>query len=592
MKLLNKREVTGLPSSMNLVKTKSDTRDIEKIATTGDSTGDIIVAHAIKTSQEMENTKRLNELAEMKIKSNGMVQSYEAEWAGKDKFSDENYKLYEEGLNKIYSDIDSLTKGKKFINDEDAAGWQLSTKANKESNFYANLGQKNQYDIKSTVDSTMINKEGLIQDYINNPNEKEAEKSRLEAVKLMDSLSGIIPKTEIENMKIETLVKASAQKVQAQANSIINDPKKSLQQKREMLQSLQKGLTDKSVFSGEAGKVVKNGEISKEFESAYANILESEMKNFSTKSDGLISQLNQQIETQQFRAEQKKLSQERRITKQYIDERMKLYDYTRNGNNLNAVNLASKTAYTQDELLEDPKLMRDYFGKDSAQIIDENGFVGTLGIYKTNDMKNKSRIRKESGINRVEVLEELYSESGEKGTLLNEDIRREMLSAGVVDTFEDSLKNGDFLSVPQRNDFILDRERGREQENFNKVRFSEISEKYSGGLTKKVAELDSDYQKRVLTEIMLGKVLKGQYGAVADLKTGFNSTSIRQLYTGNEDFKRDFDNTTEMLKNVKPKKYKRAQVDFKKLDSQLRKNTVNEYRGEIPVADSENYLDF
>lgn len=380
-RFLRKVEDVGLNTTPSLVRNNSNTREIEMAATSGNKMMDVAIDHAVKLADKLIENKRLIELSGIKIDSNKAIGDYEAQWVGRDKYSNENYDNYMGGLNDVMENNRNLINGTVWTNKTDVEKWDLESDDAINKARYTNAGQWKIADNKRLVGEIDIQIEGQMADYESNQDTALANASRKSAMELYSSLKNLgVPEHEIEKMKIDRLIKSDLKRIEAQSETIVNDTNTNNEEKRALLQDIKAGIDSKGTYDGEANTLLSEGVFSnKEVATSYANQLENKMQDFANKSNGLIQRFGEAIQNQEYQERQRVESTRANLQTKYDNNLQEIDSNMRMNNDVLAVSKAEGVNVTYDDIINDAVLTKKYWGGTLADIVNTKSTVELFG---------------------------------------------------------------------------------------------------------------------------------------------------------------------------------------------------------------------
>lgn len=593
-------------STPSFVNPSVDTRDIARAGTTGNELTDIIFDKSIQMANKVTNLKRQNELADIKIQASKNIQDYELEWSKKDKYSDENYNDYISGLQGIYEKNRTLISNTSFTKEEDVNAWDKQTNLDWDNTNFKTNGEKAQYDIKKITDETTLKIDSLNNEYISTGDKN----TRLQILKLYDGLSEIgIPQYEIEHMKVKTLVDSDLARMKQEINLIINDPKKSIEDKVKLVSDLNKGLSGDTLYNNDMEVALKNGYIDKNSAEIYKSYAKKSIQDGWLNSGGVLEKLNQNIRDEQYRIETQIATEQLKRENQILKEKEDVGNYFKGGNDLKGISLLEGYNVTGRDMVVNQGLAMKYYGEtpqnilwqtddNGKKIFKKNGYIPTLSTYEINDLKNKARIDSENKIARSETAYNVYSNIINLDGNEKENLQREYIANGVMTSLEVGLMNGEV--VPQMSDTyeMIDYANiGSSSSRFNKLGgFVGIGNgSTTSDLRKELDKLGNDYyKKQQLSEIVVGAMVSGKFGITFDGTKGIDATTFRIAYNTNSGFRAFVNDSINVVNQIDRTKYKKApmkEIDYRTIIDKKYDNKPIQIRRKTLETGTEPYIE-
>lgn len=556
MKLLKERNVTSKNQQVQLINPAIDLQSIpESARTTGNEWLDLGLNTAIKFADKLHETKRKNELAELEVKKAENFNQFEAEWAGKDKFSDENYENYIQGLNKVLDANQSLTEGTRYLNKDDVNSWRNSSKMDRANKQFEAEGRKAEYDIKFTIDKTMVNYQGLMMNYANAQSEKEADGYLKQGMELLQTLNPFVNDGELLKMQFKALTDAQVQRTERQVSTIINSSM-SIQDKRKALMNFKSGLKSSEVYTQNSEELVRKGIIPKEVSGAFASASQEAIQGSLLQANGYISRLEAQIRDEEYRIAREQENARIQALDKYKEEKLKLNDALMDSDFLKAVNLIEDEPYTMDDILTSPSLTVKYLGKTPAQIIDEGGYVPSMDRDTLNQLLEEKNKDLAGGIPRNLTVDSVMNRVMLSDNIdIRKNMVRELFSRGVITQAEYGLYN---QSKPEMIDYLR---KGEEKASLNKVSLSNFA--MTNEFANKLRALKD--KSPIAIQMLHGAVESGKFGVLLEAGDKFDSVSLNRAYHTNPQFREFANEAINAVDNIDITKYEKAQINRTKM---------------------------
>lgn len=578
-KFLKEVGVENLSTTPNFINTPVNTQDIIK-ATSGNKLNDIVLDTAISYAKKLDKMKASNEIAKSEISLNNKIKEYELSWQKQDKYSAENYEKYKSGLASIYDEAKANFANTQYTTEADVLNWENKVNQSQANALYTQDGEKANYDIKKTTDETLTNVSGLLGEYSASGDES----IKLKALDMMNNLESIgIPKWEIEQKKIKLLVKADSDKLEIDINKIINNPNLSLEEKKNQIQIMRDNLSNQDMFKLYADESIKNKYLDKNSADALISYSKSVYQDKFLKAGGVLESMETSIRNEQYRIQTQLENEQLKRENTILREKQEVGNYLRSGNDIKAVAVLEGREIVGYDMVANEDLAQKYYGNTPKQILSNNEYIPTLSTFEINDMKNKARVDAQNNIVRAETVSAFYENIKDIDNLQEkENIQREYIANGVMTDFEMNLMNGNLQ--PQQSgtyEMINYADIGSNNSRLNKLGgFVGIG---SGSATRELRgqldKLGNDYyKKQQLSEVVVGAMISGKFGIAFDGTKGIDTTSFRQAYNNNPDFKAFVDDTIEIISQSNPQKYRKA--NMKDIDY---KNVIDEKYGNKPV---------
>lgn len=552
MKLLKERTNTSKDQSVRLINPVVDLQSIpESARTTGNEWLDLGLDTAIKFADKLHETKRKNEMAELQVKKVENLNQFEAEWAGKDKYSDENYKEYIQGLNKVLDTNQALADGTLYLNKDDINSWRNSSKMDRANRQYEAEGRKAEYDIRFNIDKTMVNYQGLMMNYANARSEKEADEYLKQGMELLQTLNPFINDGELLKMQFKALTDAQVQRTERQVSTIINSSM-SIQDKKKALQDFKSGLKTSEVYTQNSEELVRKGIIPKDVSGAFASASQEAIQGSLLQANGYISRLEAQIRDEEYRIAREQENARIQAMDKYKQDKLKLNDALMDNDFLKAINLVEDEAYTMDDILTSPSLTKKYLGKTPAQIIDEGGYVPSMDRDTLNQLLEEKNKDIAGGIPRNLTVDSVMNRVMMSDNVdVRKNMVRELFSRGVITQAEYGLYN---QSKPEMIDYLR---KGEEKASLNKVSLSNFA--MTNKLAKKLRALKS--KSPIAIQMLHGAVESGKFDVLIEAGDKFDSATLDYVYNSNSKFREFADEAINAVDNIDITKYEKAQIN-------------------------------
>lgn len=589
-RFINKIYMQNINSAPSLVRTDVQVEDINSTSTTGNQLTDIMLNTAIKYSRNLDEMKRNNEIAKSKVNLQKAIQDYELSWDKKDKFSDDNYIEYKQGLENIYEQARVMFSDTKYTNESDVLSWENQIDSQKDTAMYRTEGARADYEIKKYSDETVQNANSLFELY-KQTGDNDLKK---EALNLYNSLSKVgIPQYKIEGLKIQQAISSDKAMLEIQANSIINDPNLSLQEKRQQISNLQNNLMNDDIYKTSAQMAIDEGLVSAEYAEAYSNQLKATYRDAFLKNDGLISRFDTAIRNEQYRLDTLLENNRIRTENERLKLRNSLVKAYKSGNDYKVISLIEGREVTPYDLVVNKDLSMKYYGKTPMDILKDDGYIPTHSIYEINDIKNKSRVDEDNNINRMITVGSIYEDVLGRSSNDEEfkNTEREFISNGVLSNLEANVYSGNakFESIDGNNPTILSKEDiinnafiGKKKTMYNKLGgFVGLST--SSPLYKNISDLDSN-KRETVCELITGSILNSKFST---LFNGKNITvgTVNAQYNNNPEFRGYVNAIINGVRGMDNKRYRKANMinkdyegilesKFKDNDIKVRKQTL------------------
>lgn len=573
-RLLSQHNVEGINSKTNFVNPRIDTESLVRASTSGNKIMDMVFDKAISLANNINEVKRQNKLAELQIEAQKNIDDYELQWKSVDRYSQENYDEYLKGLNQVYEKNKNLIAGTDYyINESDVNSWRNKIDSEAGVELYRQSGLKAQYEIKKAADETTLNIEATKSNYIQTGDENLKETM----IKLYDSLKSLgVPEHEIELMKIKSLIDSDSSRIQVEADSILNNPDLTLEQKMEMIKTLNINLNNKQLMEEDVNEAVKKGYISNDMADVYKKYSDTVRLNKWNSSNGILSKLEEQIRNENYRIQTQTENERLKIENKILKEKADVKTNIKNGNNLNAISIIEGRPVDPTEMITTPGLSEKYYGYAPNDILKKNEYIQTASTYEINNIKNQARIDKINNVQRSQTVGGIFERIDNiQDYNLKENIKREYISNGVINGFELHLYENQSSSAIQYTEMIDYLDIGGSNGTLNKMGgFVGIAD---ANIREALQPLGNDFNKRELvSQIIVGGILSGRFGTAIDTTKGITATTFRQTYKLNKDFKDFVDDTIKAVSTYEPIKYKKADIKYDNYDRIIDKKYENE----------------
>jgi len=572
-KFIKQVNLNTIQANPNLISPNINTQNISKV-TSGNVSLDIAYKVAGQMATKLDSAKRSNELAKLKIEANNRIQEYESQWEGKDKFSDDNYQAYIDGLNQVYELNKSLIGDTKYTKEEDVNQWYNTVNGSAANKNFVLQGQKNEYDSKKVVDDTIFVATGLMYDYINNDNKTEAEKSREEALKGFDKLKGLIPESNIREMKMNTLLKGSGERLKRKAQEIIDSNDLSIEEKQEALTQLTKGSENKAVYEIEIDNLIAEGSLDKENRDTYLSNLENSTKDFIRNNS---NKLKAQLENQKYTLDRKVEAEKEKLRSKYVTDYRRIDSNIRSGNYTIAISDVEETPLTPTDIMQNSYISKKYFGDTVQDIVNNGEFVQMYSTTETSRFKQEIQANENAGQDRSTSISSVTSliESYDDDPIQKENMIRSLLSRGVVNVEDVEL----YKTSPETLNYIS---AGKQTKKAKNILYSELSDK--GGIAKAISQYNLSISKQtMLNNYILGQIVTGNINWSSQLD--YTAQNFNREYRRNLSFRQIVDGAIGDISGIKEYRIKERKAKPKAFEKALSEkyNNSTVYLNKKPV---------
>lgn len=506
-RFIRDRKITQEESSVKFIGGNINTQAIVEAgtATSGNKMVDMAFDTAIKLATKLEDANRKNELAQAEITADSNLKEYEAQWSGVNKFSNENFSKYKEGLNEVFSTNKKLLQDSSFTKKEDIDKWDLRNERNKADSEYTTLGQKNQYDIKEAIGKTTLMAEGLMNLSAYETNPTKSNEYLTQALGNLNSLKGFVDEVELLKLKTNILNKSTSTRLENQIQDITNNPNYSLEKKMELIKNVKSGISNSSPYEQTINGLVKSGAINKADAETILNNNMAYTQDYVNKTDGMISRLHAQIENQRYQEEQKTLTAQRQLQKSYTDEILSVDSNIRSGNNNIAISKVEGQPFTPDEIMGNSIITTKYFGATTEKIINNDGYISVISTTETSRMKSEIESAKNSGASRSDSIRNAIDVLNEyaPGSTARKNMERNLVARGVLPSYEIELYTDNTDDIRMINNIS-----NVSNSDYGKFNYSDIS-KYNNEFTGQMNGLTL-YQQSVATKAIIGAMNTGE----------------------------------------------------------------------------------
>lgn len=558
---LRQRNIEGESSTPLFVRpTTIDTSAITDTykGTSGNKIVDMALDTATKMATKFEEGKRRNELAELELQSINNVREYEAQWAGLDKYSEENYSKYRAGLDEVYATNKELMSNTKFTTKEDVDKWNITTQKGLSDALYIAEGKKSEYDIKEITNRTILNVDALSNESAYATSEDESNRLLSQGMSLIDNLKPYMSDTEVLKMKSKLLANTTKTRLENQLTDYINSGA-TLEDKRTVVSQFMTGIKNDSPYKATLDVLKKNGAISSEDVDMLLSYNKQSIEEIANKAGGIKSRLDEQIFNQEYQERQRVESTKAQLQQSYLNEIKGMDSNVRSGNYSIAISNAEGVPYTPTDIMSNPTLTTKYFGNNLNDIVMNGEYVQMYSTTETSRMKQEIEANENAGQSRSQaiqsVMEELsaYNAGVERENVIRGLIAREVIGADDVQLY---------YSSPEQLNNIYSGRKTREAKN---IIYGDILKSTRSDLKAKIDTL-SPYQKKLVTEAMLGKINNGEVGWSSQVK--FNARNFDNAYKTDKTFRAQMDSIIGDIKDVgeiRLKERKSSRDVFKKV---------------------------
>lgn len=578
-RFLRQRNVTAESTGVNFINPTINAQEIVHAGTSGNKMVDMAFDTAIKMATKLEHNKRVNELSQAELTANNNIKEYETQWTGVNKFSDENYAKYMEGLNEVMTKNKGLLENTRFTKKEDIDKWDLNMSKTKSNLEFTALGQKNQYDIKDAIGKTTLNAEGLsnLSAYETDPS--KSNDYLTQSLKSLDTLKGFVDEVELLKMKTNIVNKTTSTRLENQIQDVMNSPNYSLEQKMTMISDVKSGISNSAPYKQTIDGLVKSGAINKADAETMLNNNKAYIEEYSNKADGMINRLNGELENQRYQEEQKTLTAERQLQKNYTDEMLSVDSNIRSGNNNIAISKVEGQPFTPDEIMANSVITKKYWGDTTENIIGSGQYISVISTTETSRMNNEIKIAMESGATRATALENVitYISKYPVGSTERQNIERNLVARGVISSYEIQLYTASDTDINMINNIS-----SVSDSVYKKFDYASVS-KYNTGLSNKLGELSDPMQMAVAQKALIGAMSTGEINIGAGNKP--NATSLNLAYRDPKN-KAVIDSIIERAKQLSAMPIKEATPKREAFKSAI----DSKYRSkEIVIKDSQSF---
>lgn len=539
--------------------------------TSGNNVVDIILNKSIEVSNNLNELRRQNELTDIELKANQNIQDYELSWNTKDingnikdKYSDENYGDYLNGLQKVYEKNKLLITDTKYTNASDVNKWEKTIQSSLNNTFYTEEGKKSEYDINKITDETILNINSIDGQIISNgdPSGKLTEQK----LALFNGLEKLgIPKHKIEAMKMKSLIDTDISTMKLQIQETINNPTLSIQEKRERLNDIKNGFNNNSVYVDNADEAVKKGFIDKKYAEFYKDYSSKTIKEAMISADGYINKFENDIRNEEYQNHIALQNQIREREKKINSEKYSISQAIRTGDNFKAISIIEDRPINGFELVQNQDLTKKYYGKTPEDILwkeNKNSthlYIPTLSIYETNSIKNQSAVDKLNGIPRSTTASYLYEKINSLEGNERENLKREYLSKGIITSFEYGVLNGEVkFETDTKPNMINYSSVGKEHSSENGIQdFAGLNS--AENLSRNLRKLSYN-QKQLTSQIIIGAI-KSKPEFVGLFPNGkITLGAVNKKYNSNNGFREFVNDVIQGVHSIDTSKYTSAQL--------------------------------
>lgn len=589
MRFLKERSSGQLDSGIKLVNAKIDPRNIIEASkpSTGSEIMDIAINKATEFAGQLYDSKRKNEYVEMKLNADSKVKEYEASWAGKDKFGEDNYETYSNGLKNILNENETLLANAKYQKSEDFDKWKLEQKQIYSNTLFKVEGEKNQYDTRVVIDKTMLNITALQEKYVTaNDNEKNLIMD--EVGSLMTTLNPLLPDGESAKFKMNIFTDMQSRRFKYGVENIINNGNLDDSQKLGMLNNLKENISNKQVYERDADELIEMGMLDKDMKEAYIETSMGKANASVLGQNGLIQKLNDKIENDRVRAE---LKAERDKQKAFR-ESMGILSKIESGYDITAIRELYEEPMTQEQLVNNPTIIKELFGfSNSKDILDDGKYVDMYNVGQLNDLKNKASVDDDKGVPRFDTVSEMYNIINLEDPIARENATRQFLASGLITPVElEVLSNNNSDSKSIINSSRI----GRKSKSKNDLKglISGAPGYLPNDFQNKISGMSFE-QRAMMEDLIIGEALSGNYAAGINAKSKFGLPELKTALR-DEAFKKSIMSKADVILGIRPKKYSKAQINKKKaieLVGKKYKNAGFDNQQEYEDLD-DSFLDF
>lgn len=573
-KFMQEVKVEGLSISPQFLNPTVKAEEITKVGTTGNRLTDIAFNSAIKYSQHMDELKRANELADLKINLNKELQDYELSWKEKDKYSDVNYTEYKSGLSSIYEKNKIAIADSRYTKESDVISWEGSTEQYKSDSLFKVDGEKANYDIKKTTDESILKADSLMSSYIATGDED----IKSQALNLFNGLSAVgIPQHEIDKMKIKTMVDADTKRLDVDINRIINDPNLKLQEKADKIKLLNANIESEATYEAYAKEAVDRGLISKDSADIFKSYSKGVYTDSFLKTGGIIQKLNKEIEAKR----DKDIKAYNKNKEDYYKDLLKTQEdfyVNKSGRDVyKGLDALIGQKVNAEWLLDNPSTTYNYTNftsEDNTNYQKSNKYLQTMSSDYTDALSERLKLAKEDTPDmlgdkvylELRNLDDRYSTEGLEGDdLIKQDqlkqyTQRQLADEGVIGNTNIYLYNT-FNRTNEATGEIKSREILKDY-NFGKrvsfdinsmVKGSKGDKQFNKVFTRNDKSVADINVTNTVLNIIQGRINQGKYSDITSDSIISNTTLSSIL--DNEKIKSDIKNLINEMPNVKYKTY-------------------------------------
>ncbi|MGL5712667.1 MAG: hypothetical protein ACRCX2_06585, partial [Paraclostridium sp.] len=125
IQLIKQRQVEGKATGVNLISGGTQSIGAGYRATTGNSISDLAIGELQKYVSKIEAQKANLEISSAELAAQNKIKEYEVQWAGMDRYSDEHFTDYIDGLTKVYEEGTAGALGGKYATRDQIEQFQL-----------------------------------------------------------------------------------------------------------------------------------------------------------------------------------------------------------------------------------------------------------------------------------------------------------------------------------------------------------------------------------------------------------------------------------------------------------------------------------
>lgn len=556
--------IAGQVAQPNFIRSNIDTGQIQKAVqpTSGSKMVDMAFDTAIKISSNLEEARRAEEKGRLDLRLSEELAAVESQFAGVDKYSEANFSKYQEAIAAVHVNAKNRIGETKFLTKTDLDSINTAFDKSEVNTMYRANAGKAEYDIKETISNGAMTAMGLYNRAAIDSNEERSIEMMANASRTYyESVKNFMPESQVRENLVKMYSNAQTERMRIQTQEIMNSDRP-IEQKRDMIEQIELGLKEEGLYLNDTTSAFKALGYKGQDLEAISGLVQNQVYENYVRTNGIKTQLNNEITNQQFREEQLVKDTKAKLVNNYNTLLNTVNNGHSRGNYLQTINKLEDTALDPQSFMENKVLQEKYFGTTITDAVERGEFIQ---IY-TDDERAAFKYEIDKSLNDgatwstaiQDVIDEIDSyETEEQKENALRSISGDKKSISRIDY--DLAKIGDTKTLDNR--YL-----GSKRAESNAIVYGQMP---VGSPVRDLTSGLNGYQTLVLNQILVGEIVSGQTGWSGQVK--LNARTFNDAYKRNSEFAASFNKALEVVKNIP-----NVQVSEYKPPKQNFVNSVNE----------------